>query len=606
MSEPGHQKPANEILAHETQAYTRQAGVPSDQAVSAISMSRRPVPSLDEPLHENPLVHRVLASRGLTRPEELDCSLRQLPVPDALPHIEQAVDRLLLARENAERVLIVGDYDCDGATSTAVAMLGLSMLGFSHLDYLIPSRFKFGYGLSPSIVDIAHRDYQAQLIITVDNGVASVEGVEQACILGMDVVVTDHHLAPEVLPKAVAIVNPNLPSAAFEGCHLAGVGVIFYTLLALRSRLRQSGDACSNAALVQLLDLVAIGTIADVVPLDRINRILVEQGLKRIRAGQTRPGVLALLKVASRAANTLSTQDIGFGIGPRLNAAGRLEDMRVGVRCLMSDNEAQAATLASELNRLNQKRQGIEATMRSDAQAQLQALSLDSDAVRNTFGLCLHDDDWHQGVIGILAGRLKESLYKPVVVFTADDEHNLKGSARSIPGVHIRDVLQNIVARHPGMIAKFGGHAMAAGLTLPRDSLQPFREAFNDAVRIALDGVHSLREFLTDGPLAEAELTLDNAQLLSSLMPWGQGFEAPVFDGTFRIVSQKVVGKGHLKLLLEAADSNRRIDGIAFNQTPVAAEGELLHVVYALDANWYRDRCSLQLRVQHLEVCALR
>ena len=601
MSEPGYETQGQEPHGHDAQAR-----LPSDKPQSSISIRRRSVSSLDKPLHENPLVHRVLAARGLTMPDELDCSLAQLPFPDALPHIEQAVDRLLQARENAERVLIVGDYDCDGATSTAVAMLGLSMLGFRHLDYLIPSRFEFGYGLSPSIVDIAHRDYQAQLIITVDNGVASVEGVAQAANLGMDVVVTDHHLAPEVLPKAVAIVNPNLPLSAFEGCHLAGVGVIFYTLLAVRSRLKKSGDPCANAALPQLLDLVAIGTIADVVPLDRINRILVEQGMRRIRQGRTRPGVLALLAVAGRAANTLSTQDIGFGIGPRLNAAGRLDDMRIGVQCLMSDDPADAAALASQLNSLNHERQSIEATMRSGAESQLQSLALDNAAVQNIFGLCLHDDDWHQGVIGILAGRIKEALYKPVVVFTNDDEHNLKGSARSIPGVHIRDVLQNIVARHPGMIAKFGGHAMAAGLTLPRESLQPFRDAFNDAVRIALDGSHCIRQYLSDGPLAQAELTLDNAQLLASIMPWGQGFEAPVFDGTFRIVSQKVVGKGHLKLLLEASDSAQRIDGIAFNQTPVAAEGELLRIVYALDVNRYRDRCSLQLRVQHLEACALR
>lgn len=590
----------------EASRHDEQVSASFDHSFSDISVHRRAVPSFDEPLHENSLVHRVLAARGLTSPDEIACSLAQLPGTDALPHIEQAVDRLLQARENAERVLIVGDYDCDGATSTAVAMLGLSMLGFQNLDYLIPSRFEFGYGLSPAIVDIANRKYQAQLIVTVDNGVASVEGVERASALGMDVVVTDHHLAPEVLPEAVAIVNPNLPSSTFEGCNMAGVGVIFYTLLAVRSRLKQSGDTCANAPLATLLDLVAIGTIADVVPIDRTNRTLVEQGLRRVRAGHTRPGVLALLEVAGKAADTMSTQDIGFGIGPRLNAAGRLDDMRVGVQCLMSDNPISADSLARQLNSLNQQRQGIEAGMRSGAEAQLQVLSLDDAVVQNTFGLCLHDDEWHQGVIGILAGRIKESLYKPVVVFTADDEHNLKGSARSIPGVHIRDVLQNIVARHPGMIAKFGGHAMAAGLTLPRELLQPFRDAFNEAVRITLNGSHSIRQYLTDGPLAVSEFTMENAQLLSNIMPWGQGFEAPMFDGTFRIVSQKEVGTGHLKLLLEVADSTQRIDGIAFNQSPVADVGELLHAVYSLDVNCYRNRYSLQLRVQHLEACALR
>lgn len=583
-----------------------QAPAFSEHTFSGMRVSRRAVPSCATPLHENPLIHRVLAARSLTSPDEIACSLAQLPDTRLMPNIDRAVDRLLQARANNERVLIVGDYDCDGATSTAVAMLGLSMLGFRHLDYLIPSRFDYGYGLSPAIVDLAHRDYQPQLIVTVDNGVASVEGVARAGTLGIDVVVTDHHLAPEELPKAVAIVNPNLPSSSFEGCNLAGVGVIFYTLLAVRSRLKQSGDTCAQAALATLLDLVAIGTVADLVPLDSTNRTLVEQGLRRIRLGSTRPGVLALLKVAGRSANTMSTSDIGFGIGPRLNAAGRLHDMRVGVQCLMSETTESAAALANQLNSFNQERRAIEARMRDSAEEQLQALSLDEIAMQNTFGLCLHDDDWHQGVIGILAGRIKECWYKPVVVFTADDKHYLKGSARSIPGVHIRDVLQNVVARHPGMIAKFGGHAMAAGLTLPRASFESFRDAFNEAVRLSLNGVHSVRQCLTDGALSDSELTLENAQLLNYIMPWGQGFEAPAFDGIFRVVSQKTVGQGHLKLVLEAPDSTTRVDGIAFNQSAVTQEGELLRVVYALDVNWYRERCSLQLRVQHLEACALR
>lgn len=586
--------------------------------MSSVHIRQREIPELDVALHDNVLLHRILAARGITDKSQMSCSLADLPRPDALPDIDRAVSRLLRARDAGEHILIVGDYDCDGATSTAVATLGLQSLGFNNLEYLIPSRFKDGYGLSPAIVDMAYHEFNASLIVTVDNGVASVDGVSRAREYGIDVVVTDHHLAPRVLPDAYAIVNPTLPDAEFDGCNLAGVGVIFYTLLAVRARLKALNDPLADAPLQDLLDLVAIGTVADVVPLDTLNRTLVEQGLRRIRAGKTRPGVLALLDAARRPAKSVSAQDIGFSIGPRLNAAGRMDDMRVGVQCLLSESQADAATLAKELNRLNVERRGIQSDMQERAMAQLEALDVQrmldngdqcaGKADHLQFALCLMDESWHEGVIGILAGRIKEMIYKPVVVFTADDGDNLKGSARSIAGVHIRDVLQNVATRHPGMISRFGGHAMAAGLTLPRSSFKLFNEVFNECVGQMLQGQPSVREYLTDGSLSEAERSMENALLLQRYMPWGQSFEAPVFDDVFIVIFQKVVGKtqAHLKLSLQAVGSDQTLDAIAFNQSPQAEAGDRVHVIYTMDVNTYRGAHCLQLLVQHYEPCALR
>jgi single-stranded-DNA-specific exonuclease len=586
----------------------------NDQRI-AVNVRQRDVPASIDALHENNLVHRILAARGVTDSTDLSFSLADLPRPDSLPDIDKAVERLLQARERKEQIVIIGDYDCDGATSTAVAMLGLQLLGFEHIDYLIPSRFTYGYGLSPAIVDVAHADYSPQLIVTVDNGIASVEGVERAASLGIDVIVTDHHLAPETLPDAYALVNPNIPGAQFPGKNLAGVGVIFYTLLAVRSALVKRRDSFARAPLAQLLDLVAIGTVADVVPLDKINRTLVEQGLRRIRAGQSRPGVIALLSEAARTAENISTQDIGFGVGPRLNAAGRLDDMRLGVQCLLSDSDALAKHLAAALNSLNQKRRVIEQDMRTMADEQLAALNLTGPDVQDAFGVCLMDDSWHQGVIGILAGRIKEQLHRPVVVFTGDDdEANLKGSARSIQGVHIRDVLQEIVAQKPGMIEKFGGHAMAAGLTLPRRYYAAFNAAFAATIKRMVSNRHAEREFLTDGSLNAAERSLENAQILANLMPWGQAFEAPVFADNFIVKTQRVVGKGHLKLTVlnnksevgHTGSGDTAVDAIAFNCSAAIAPGDTIFMVYSLDVNTWRDRQSLQLRVHHLEEAGLR
>ena len=556
----------------------------------------RDVPDISPPLHASAVAHRVLAARGVTDVNELDFSLAHLPKPDKLPGIDKAVARLQLARARQERITVVGDYDCDGATSTAVAVLGLAMMGFEQVDYLVPNRFEYGYGLSPAIVDVAKRG-DPSLILTVDNGVASVDGVERANELGIDVVVTDHHLPPAQLPQAVAIVNPTLPNATFPSRNLAGVGVLFYVLLALRRALAEEDDVAGAAPLADLLDLVAIGTVADLVPLDRVNRTLVEQGLRRIRAGRSRPGVLALIKVAGRDHESLSTTDIGFGIAPRLNAAGRLDDIAWGIRCLLSEDALDAHELATALDTFNKERRQIEAGMRESASAQL--ARIDTDSSDDRFGICLMDETWHQGVIGIVAGRLKERLHRPVVVFTADSEDTLKGSARSIPGVHVRDVLQAIVARHPGMIDKFGGHAMAAGLSLPREQFESFEEAFDEEVRRVLNDQRPTRTWVTDGSLDTEELDLDTALLLSSLMPWGQGFAAPIFTNEFLVKTAKPVGKGHLKL--SVVTDHGSLDAIAFNCTLPVQHGDWVRLVYSLDVNRWRNRVTLQLNVLHLE-----
>jgi single-stranded-DNA-specific exonuclease len=578
-------------------------------SVGSASITRRQVAVSDSLLHPNPLVHRILSARGIADASQLQCSLADLAHPDALPDIDKAIDRLLRARELGERIVIVGDYDCDGATSTTVAMLGLAMLGFNDVDYLIPDRFKFGYGLSESVVDLAIEAHAAQLILTVDNGVASISGVAHANSRGVDVLVTDHHLPTDVLPSAVAIVNPVLAQSTFAGRFLAGVGVIFYVLLALRARLARGDDPCGRAPLAQLLDLVAIGTVADLVPLDHTNRILVEQGLRRMRAGHTRPGVQALISASGKTADQLSSQDIGFGIGPRLNAAGRLDDMRIGVQCLLSESEQDAIRLADQLNALNQKRRSIEGEMQRDADSLLSEVALDSTSGAETFAICLMHASWHQGVMGILAGRLKEKHHLPVVIFARDGDCHLKGSARSVPGVHIRDVLQSIAARHPSMIDNFGGHAMAAGLKLSATQFESFRSAFNDAVRSVLKGRRPKREYLTDGGLTGAERSIDNARLLSLLLPWGQGFEPPLFDDSFIVHSSSVAGGKHLKLKLRDVDdshSGKLLEAIAFNQSCQLVRGDQIRLIYSLDVNHWRGVDTVQLRIHYLEPASMR
>ncbi len=539
------------------------ASVPGAEAATRIV--RRHVPAIAAeaaPIHADPLAARVLAARGVETADELDYSLASLPAPNDMPNIAAAVARLLEARDVGESVLVIGDYDCDGATSTAVAVEGLRMLGFEHLDFLVPDRVRFGYGLSTAIVELAAERHAPGLILTVDNGTSSIDGVMRARELGTDVVVTDHHLPGRELPRARAIVNPNLDGSRFPTGRLAGVGVIFYVLLALRARCRELDSPFGAAPLAELLDLVAIGTVADVVQLDRTNRTLVEQGLRRIRAGRTRPGVLALAEVAGRDPSRLVTADIGFAIGPRLNAAGRIADMREGILCLLAPDREEATVLAKELDRLNGERRRIEEHMRNEADARLAASTADGleplvmpgTAAPEDFGLVLHDPAWHEGVIGILAGRLKERWHRPVAVCTASGEGRVKGSVRSIAEVHARDALQAIATADTGMFAAFGGHAMAAGFTLHPDRLDAFRAAFDAEVRRALDDRLPDREWLTDGELAPAELDIAHARLLRHLAPWGQGFEMPSFDGMFRVVTSRSVGKGHLKLVLRPAE----------------------------------------------------
>ena len=491
----------------------------SSHQTASVSIIQRCVPETAQPLHENALVNRVLSARGVKSASEMNFALADLPTPETLLGIGQAVERLVQALEVQEKILVVGDYDCDGATSTALAVLGFKAMGFEHVDFLVPNRFEFGYGLSPAIVDVA-KQQDPTLIFTVDNGVASVDGVERATQLGIDVIVTDHHLPPAVLPRAVAIVNPNIPGATFPSKNLAGVGVCFYVLSALRARLHNDGLLKQELKLAQFLDLVAIGTVADVVPLDRINRTLVEQGLRRIRAGATRKGVLALLARAGRVATRASSADIGFALGPRLNAAGRLDDMTRGISCLLTDDDLTAHNLATELDSLNQQRRSIESSMRTEAEAILEneTHSLETNATR--FSIVLFKESWHQGVIGIVAGRVKEQLNKPVVVFAQDGDNLIKGSARSIPGVHVRDVLDAVATNNPDLIHKFGGHAMAAGLTLAKSQFSEFIDAFEAEVKRVLDGELPNREWVTDGALLDTERTLANAQLLTELSPW--------------------------------------------------------------------------------------
>ncbi|HAZ88532.1 MAG TPA: single-stranded-DNA-specific exonuclease RecJ, partial [Marinobacter adhaerens] len=503
---------------------------------------RRPQPDTLPDWGQNlpPLLRRLYAARGVTSDEQLSYTLKHLASPLSLRGIDRAVELLAEAIDQQQRVLVLGDFDADGATSTAVAMLGLSMLGLQSIDFRVPSRFADGYGLTPGIIERLRDEGQLpDLMVTVDNGISAVEGVRAAKELGVKVVVTDHHLAGEELPDADAIVNPNQPGCPFLSKNAAGVGVMFYVLTALRKQLRETNrlpDPEPNLGC--LLDLVALGTVADVVPLDHNNRIFVEQGLRRIRQGEARPGILALLEVAGRDHTAISSTDLGFVVGPRLNAAGRLDDMSIGIACLLADSPDEARRLARELDTFNRERRTIEKDMKAQAQDLLSSMSLDLDGL--PWGLALFDTDWHQGVIGILAARIREQTHRPTIAFAPDENgEDIKGSARSIPGLHIRDVLAVVDSRHPGIMKKFGGHAMAAGMTLARDDLDAFSEAFDQAVRDTLSAEDLEAAITTDGPLGASELSLDTAALLKRAGPWGQHFPEPLFDGEFRVVSQR-------------------------------------------------------------------
>ncbi|HSJ48944.1 MAG TPA: single-stranded-DNA-specific exonuclease RecJ [Gammaproteobacteria bacterium] len=552
----------------------------------------------------HPVLGRIYAARQVATPMELETGLQGLHPPELLGGLPAALDLLGEALREQWNILVIGDFDADGATSTALCMRGLRLLGANHLDYLVPNRFEYGYGLTPEIVAVA-AGRKPDLILTVDNGVSSIDGVAAAKALGIRVLVTDHHLPGAQLPAADALVNPNLPGDPFPSKSLAGVGVAFYVLLALRARLREQGwftrQRLTEPNLAQLLDLVALGTVADVVPLDRNNRILVQQGLARIRAGQCVPGIRALIEVGGRNPARLVAADLGFVVGPRLNAAGRLVDMAHGIECLLTDDPAEALRMARELDDLNRERREIEADMQTQAQTTLERLSLDED--RLPMGLCLYDPDWHQGVIGILASRIKDQVHRPVIVFAAAGEGDIKGSARSVPGVHIRDVLDAVAARHPGMIRKFGGHAMAAGLSLPLKHFRDFQAAFaaETARHLSDDDLHGVLH--SDGELGEADLDLELAETLRNAGPWGQGFPEPLFDGRFEVLEQRIVGERHLKLRVRPEEGGKPLEAIAFFQAEHAdlGRGERVRLAYRLDVNEFRGVRSTQLRVEFVE-----
>ena len=562
----------------------------------------RPLPETLPFLGEMPtLLTRLYAARGVQSQAELDKSLARLIPYQQLKGIDAAVDLLVVALEQRQRILIVGDFDADGATASTVGMLGLRLLGATHVDYLVPNRFEYGYGLTPEIVEVA-LTRTPQLLITVDNGISSIEGVAAAKKAGLSVLVTDHHLPGNELPAADAIVNPNQPGCEFPSKALAGVGVIFYVLIALRARLNSLGWYQNSKApnIAELLDLVALGSVADVVPLDANNRILVHQGLERIRAGRARPGLKAILEVAKRDHSKITSTDLGFILGPRLNAAGRLDDMSLGIECLLTDDVNAAREMAVQLDEMNQDRKSIEQGMQREALAQLKDLAIDS----MPFGLCLFDPEWHQGVIGILASRLKERYFRPTFAFADAGDGMLKGSGRSVPGFHIRDALSVVAAQHPDLISKYGGHAMAAGLTLPEANFTLFSQAFDAEVRRQLRDEDLTGRMLSDGSLAVEEFHLELARALRNAGPWGQHFPEPLFHGVFQLVEQRIVGERHLKVVLKTECGSVKLDGIAFGVDREVWPNPTIRWVelaYKLDLNEFRGNETVQLMIAHIE-----
>lgn len=570
------------------------------------SLRARPVQDLGglpETLH--PVLRRVYAARGVQDAGELALALDRLFHADSLLGIEDAVALLHSALVGDECIVFVADFDADGATSCAVGIRALRAMGAKSVDYVVPDRFRHGYGLTPSIVELVQAR-GASLLVTVDNGISSVEGVAAARAAGITVLITDHHLPGAVLPSANAIVNPNQPGDHFPSKALAGVGVIFYVMLALRRKLRESDwfvhRALPEPKLAELLDLVALGTVADVVPLDANNRRLVAQGLARLRAGRGQPGVRALLQVAGRDPERLMASDLGFAVGPRLNAAGRLSDMSRGIECLLSDDPLRCAAIARELDGLNRQRQALERQMQDDAMSQVVEGLPDTGEL--PAALCLFDPGWHQGVVGVVAGRVKDRFHRPVIAFATAGDGELKGSARSIPGVHIRDLLDTVAARHPGLLSRFGGHAMAAGLSLSRAHLEDFRMAFaaEASACIAPDLLNP--EILTDGALHAREISLELAQALHDAGPWGQAFPEPIFEGHFEIRSLRVVGEHHLRLSLVLEGLS--FEAMAFNASDAswASEGQPIRAAYRVSLNHWRGREALQLVLVHVELAA--
>ena len=567
--------------------------------MSTTIIRRPPSPPADLPV--SPLLQRIYAVRGVRAPDELDRTLRGLTAPMALKNMARAVDLLQAVFRQRQRITIVADLDADGATSCALAVRALRALGAAEVNYVVPNRFVHGYGLTPEIVTVAAQQ-RPDLLITVDNGISSHEGVLAAQALGMKVLITDHHLPGSTLPVADALVNPNQPDDDFPSKHLAGVGVIFHVLMALRTQLRESGwfaaQGVAEPNLAQFLDLVALGTVADVVPLDHANRILVEQGLRRIRTGHCVPGMIALLEIAQRPLARVTSTDLAFQVGPRINAAGRLTDMSLSIDCLLADDLEQARRLARQLDDLNHERKTIETDMQGQALARLPPIDGDLP-----FGLCLFDADWHPGVIGIVAGRVKEQTHRPVIAFAPDNAAGqLRGSARSVPGFHIRDALATIAARQPGLMTRFGGHAFAAGLSLPAAHLAAFQSAFDAEARVFLR-LEDLNGCLwSDGELEPADFSLETAESLREAGPWGQGFPEPLFDGVFEVAAHQIMKGHHLKLWLRPPGIEQPVEAVAFRRAGDFTPGTTrLRVAYKLDAHEWRGARRLQLRIEHLE-----
>ena len=552
-----------------------------------------------------PLLRQIYASRGVQSMPELERSVKGMLDYRLLHGVDAATELLYQAMLAERQITIVGDFDADGATSTALSVLALRSLGANKVNFLVPNRFEDGYGLSPEVV-VQAEALGAELIMTVDNGISSHSGIEEAHRRGIQVLVTDHHLPGDTLPDADAIVNPNLEQCAFPSKALAGVGVAFYLMLALRTRLREahwfSERQLAEPNLAELLDLVALGSVADVVSLDANNRILIWQGLSRIRAGRCRPGITALLEIANKDRTQLVASDLGFALGPRLNAAGRLDNMSLGVALLLCDDMATARQLACDLDVLNQTRREIEQGMQQEALNLCQKLDQDHNLL--PFGLALFHPEWHQGVVGILASRIKERFHRPVIAFAPAGDGIIKGSGRSISGLHMRDALERIDSRHPGLILRFGGHAMAAGLSIHEQRFDDFQRCFADIVTEWLEPSALQGKIWTDGPLPAEMMSMHTAELLRAAGPWGQNFPEPLFDGEFNLLQQRKVGERHLKMLLEPVDGGPLLDGIAFNvDTQIWPDPSVRKVTlaYRLDINEFRGNRSLQLLVEHLE-----
>ncbi|MDD1609331.1 MAG: single-stranded-DNA-specific exonuclease RecJ [Methylococcaceae bacterium] len=553
----------------------------------------------------HPRLAQIYLARGLTSIDELDKSLTKLPSPWLLSGMTDMVAHLITAINEQQRITIVADFDADGATSCAVAIKGLQLLGAKNVSFVVPNRFEYGYGLTPEIVELVKLQ-QPDLIITVDNGISSIDGVKVAKNAGIKVLITDHHLPPAELPAADAIVNPNLVNDSFPSGALAGVGVMFYVLMALRSRLRElhwfEEHQVAEPNLAQLLDYVALGTVADVVALDQINRILVHQGLLRIRTGRAHKGLIALIEVSNKNPQSIFAADLGFSLGPRLNAAGRMDDMALGIQCLLTDDPQLAKDMANQLDELNQDRREVEGTMKLQAMAYINEMK-PLDERHLPAGICLYDKSWHQGVIGILASRIKDRVHRPVIAFAPAGDDLIKGSARSIVGVHIRDVLSDIASAHPQLLSKFGGHAMAAGLSLNMHDYPAFALAFDEMVGKRLAHIDLNQKVYSDGELTEQEISVEFAELLQQAGPWGQEFPEPVFDGIFDVIQARIVGQRHLKLVLRQPDGQLLIDAIAFfiDQPENWLGLRQTHAAYKLDINEFRGNRTVQFILQYLE-----